>query len=123
MEAQVIERTPLGRSGAPDDVAKIAVFLASDAPAFVTGERIMSRADGAEAANKENEWRHKMSEAIEVTTFKFNGKSGAEFIAAQPDNDEWLERQRGFISRRIAERDEFVRRMQPWDSVLPISSG
>ena len=41
MEAQVIAMTPLGRPGAPDDVAKIAVFLASDAAAFVTGERII----------------------------------------------------------------------------------
>lgn len=47
-----------------------------------------------------------MSEAIEVTTFKLNGKSCAEFIAAQPDIDQWLQRQRGFISRRIAERDD-----------------
>ncbi len=32
--------TPLGRIGQPDDVAKVAVFLASDESAWVTGERI-----------------------------------------------------------------------------------
>jgi 3-oxoacyl-[acyl-carrier protein] reductase len=42
MEAQVVAMTPLGRPGVPDDVARIAVFLASDAAAFVTGERIMA---------------------------------------------------------------------------------
>jgi 3-oxoacyl-[acyl-carrier protein] reductase len=42
MESQVIALTPLGRPGVPDDVAKIAVFLACDAAAFVTGERIMA---------------------------------------------------------------------------------
>ena len=42
MESHVVAMTPLGRPGMPDDVAKIAVFLASDAAAFVTGERIMA---------------------------------------------------------------------------------
>jgi 3-oxoacyl-[acyl-carrier protein] reductase len=32
--------TPLGRIGQPDDIARIAVFLASDAAGWVTGERI-----------------------------------------------------------------------------------
>ena len=50
-----------------------------------------------------------MAEAIEVTTFKLRrGKSCAEFVAANADIDEWLRRQRGFISRRIAERDDGV---------------
>ena len=31
---------PLGRLGQPDDIARIAVFLASDAAAWVTGERL-----------------------------------------------------------------------------------
>jgi 3-oxoacyl-[acyl-carrier protein] reductase len=34
--------TPLGRPGQPEDVARIAVFLASDDAEFVTGERIMA---------------------------------------------------------------------------------
>jgi 3-oxoacyl-[acyl-carrier protein] reductase len=42
MKQQVIGMTPLGRPGVPNDVARIAVFLASDAAAFVTGERIMA---------------------------------------------------------------------------------
>ena len=32
--------TPLGRTGQPDDIAKVAVFLASDDAGWVTGERI-----------------------------------------------------------------------------------
>lgn len=34
----VSKRTPLGRLAQPEDVAKVAVFLASDAAGFVTGE-------------------------------------------------------------------------------------
>lgn len=37
---QVIEMTPLGRWGTPDDVAAAAVFLASDDAAFLTGQMI-----------------------------------------------------------------------------------
>jgi len=33
-------KAPLGRIGQPDDIAKVAVFLASDDAAFVTGERL-----------------------------------------------------------------------------------
>ena len=33
-------QTPLGRIGQPDDIARIAVFLASDASGWVTGDRI-----------------------------------------------------------------------------------
>ena len=33
-------KTPLGRIGQPDDIAKVAVFLASDESAWLTGERI-----------------------------------------------------------------------------------
>jgi 3-oxoacyl-[acyl-carrier protein] reductase len=34
----IVKRTPLGRLAQPDDVAKVAVFLASDAAGFMTGE-------------------------------------------------------------------------------------
>ena len=34
--------SPLGRIGQPDDIAKVAVFLASDASGWVTGERILT---------------------------------------------------------------------------------
>ncbi len=37
---QVIQMTPLGRWGTPDDVAAAAVFLASDDAAFLTGQTI-----------------------------------------------------------------------------------
>jgi len=39
--ADVVANTPLGRWGVPDDVAGAAVFLASDASAFMTGQTIM----------------------------------------------------------------------------------
>jgi 3-oxoacyl-[acyl-carrier protein] reductase len=42
LEKQVAAQTPLGRIGQPDDVAKIAVFLASDQSGWVTGERIVA---------------------------------------------------------------------------------
>jgi len=40
MEAHAKASTPLGRIGQPGDIAKIAVFLASDESGWVTGERI-----------------------------------------------------------------------------------
>jgi len=39
-QKQMVANTPLGRFGQPEDVAKIAVFLASDDAGWVTGERI-----------------------------------------------------------------------------------
>jgi 3-oxoacyl-[acyl-carrier protein] reductase len=39
-QKDMVQRTPLGRFGQPDDIAKVAVFLASDAASWVTGERI-----------------------------------------------------------------------------------
>ncbi len=39
-EKQMVAGTPLGRLGRPDDIAKVAVFLASDAAGWITGERI-----------------------------------------------------------------------------------
>ena len=38
--AYALAQTPLGRVGYPDDIAKLAVFLASDNAAWITGERI-----------------------------------------------------------------------------------
>jgi len=39
-EKQIVAGTPLGRLGQPDDIAKVAVFLASDDSAWVNGEKI-----------------------------------------------------------------------------------
>ena len=39
-ESKTVEQTPLGRIGKPDDIAPVAVFLASDESRWVTGEII-----------------------------------------------------------------------------------
>ncbi len=39
-EKNAIANTPLGRFGQPDDIARVAVFLASDDSGWLTGERI-----------------------------------------------------------------------------------
>jgi hypothetical protein len=59
-----------------------------------------------------------MTEAIEITTFKLRRHSCSEFVAANAEIDDWLRRQRGFRSRRIAERDDgAIVDMLIWDSV------
>ena len=42
MEKNLIALTPLGRAGKPEDIADVAVFLASDAARWLTGERIFA---------------------------------------------------------------------------------
>jgi 3-oxoacyl-[acyl-carrier protein] reductase len=42
VEKQLVAATPLGRIGQPDDIGKVAVFLASDQSGWVTGERIVA---------------------------------------------------------------------------------
>jgi 3-oxoacyl-[acyl-carrier protein] reductase len=39
-EKTMVASTPLGRIGQPDDIARVAVFLASDDSAWLTGERL-----------------------------------------------------------------------------------
>lgn len=39
-EKKLVANTPLGRTGQPEDIAKVAVFLASDDAAWITGEKI-----------------------------------------------------------------------------------
>jgi 3-oxoacyl-[acyl-carrier protein] reductase len=41
-EKQVISQTPLGRIGQPSDVAKVAVFLASEDSGWISGETILA---------------------------------------------------------------------------------
>jgi len=39
-EAKILSRTPMGRLGEPEEVARIAVFLASDEASYLTGQTI-----------------------------------------------------------------------------------
>ena len=39
-ETKLVAQTPLGRTGQPEDIAKVAVFLASDDSAWITGEKV-----------------------------------------------------------------------------------
>lgn len=39
-ETRLVSNTPLGRTGQPEDIAKVAVFLASEDAAWITGEKI-----------------------------------------------------------------------------------
>jgi 3-oxoacyl-[acyl-carrier protein] reductase len=39
-EKQFVALTPLGRTGQPDDIAPVAVFLASDESRWVTGDTL-----------------------------------------------------------------------------------
>ena len=41
-EKMVVAMTPLGRVGQTDDIAKIAVFLASDDSGWITGEHLLA---------------------------------------------------------------------------------
>jgi NAD(P)-dependent dehydrogenase (short-subunit alcohol dehydrogenase family) len=36
----IIDKTPMGRRGTPDEIASVALFLASDEASYVTGELI-----------------------------------------------------------------------------------
>ena len=40
LEKQFVAQTPLGRTGQPDDIAPVAVFLASDESRWVTGDTL-----------------------------------------------------------------------------------
>ena len=39
-EKQAVARTPLGRTGQPDDIAPVAVFLALDESRWITGDTL-----------------------------------------------------------------------------------
>lgn len=41
-EKQMVAKTALGRIGQPDDISKVAVFLASDDSSWMTGERLVA---------------------------------------------------------------------------------
>jgi 3-oxoacyl-[acyl-carrier protein] reductase len=46
----VLQQTPLGRMGTPDDIAAAALFLASDDAAYISGQTIV--VDGANSTQK-----------------------------------------------------------------------
>ena len=41
-EKDAVAQTPLGRIGQPDDIAAVAVFLASDDSGWLTGEQLLA---------------------------------------------------------------------------------
>jgi 3-oxoacyl-[acyl-carrier protein] reductase len=41
-EKNAVAATPLGRVGQPDDIAQVAVFLASGDSGWITGERVLA---------------------------------------------------------------------------------
>ncbi|HEY4998843.1 MAG TPA: SDR family oxidoreductase, partial [Usitatibacter sp.] len=47
-ERKILSRTPMGRMGEPAEIAQVAVFLASDAASYVTGQTVY--ADGGRLA-------------------------------------------------------------------------
>jgi hypothetical protein len=64
------------------------------------------------------------SGAIEATTFRLNGCSGADFVAANREIDDWLKRQPGFRWRRLAqEADGSIVDVLLWDSVRDAEAG
>jgi len=42
LETQILSMTPLGRIGQPDDIADVAVFLASEDSRWLTGEILLA---------------------------------------------------------------------------------
>jgi len=58
-----------------------------------------------------------MTEAIEITTFKLSNCTCEDFIDANVEVDDWLKRQPGFRSRRLAQwGDGTMVDMLIWDS-------
>jgi NAD(P)-dependent dehydrogenase (short-subunit alcohol dehydrogenase family) len=41
VKKRAIESTPMGRSASPDEVARAALFLASEEASFITGAQLM----------------------------------------------------------------------------------
>lgn len=70
-----------------------------------------------EAARFECRSERTVKGAVEITTFQLNGVGLQAFIAANAGVDAWLQRQPGFRSRHIAQRDDgSVVDVLMWDS-------
>lgn len=54
VRADVLSNTPVGRLGAPEDIARLAVFLCSDEAAYVTGAELL--ADGGQTLHGYPRW-------------------------------------------------------------------
>jgi NAD(P)-dependent dehydrogenase (short-subunit alcohol dehydrogenase family) len=50
----VLSQTPVGRLGAPEDVAKLATFLCSDEAAYITGAEVL--VDGGQTIHGYPRW-------------------------------------------------------------------
>jgi len=53
MLASILNRVPMGRFGTPDEIARAAVFLASDDSSFMTGSELF--VDGAAQSDRDPE--------------------------------------------------------------------
>jgi heme-degrading monooxygenase HmoA len=65
-----------------------------------------------------------MAEVLEVTTFKLAGRSGAEFVTANADINDYLKRQPGFRWRKLAlHDDDTIIDIVAWDTMADAEAG